>query len=60
MEPEEKSRQPHQATLRSLRNISIGLLLGGLIAGGFLAWSVISVMDRAGLTDPSSSLESNS
>ena len=60
MEPEEKSRQPRQATLRSLRNISISLSIGGLIAGGFLAWGVITVMDRAGLTDPSSSLETNS
>ena len=60
MDPEDERQQPRQATLRSLRNISIGLLLGGLITGGFLAWGVISVMDRAGLTDPASSLEGNS
>ena len=44
-------RQYHPATKKTLQKVFIILIVGGAIIGGILSVGVISLMQKAGLTD---------
>ncbi len=44
-------RQYHPATKKTLQKVFIILIVGGAIIGGILSIGVISLMQKAGLTD---------
>ncbi|MBE9077817.1 hypothetical protein IQ241_11015 [Romeria aff. gracilis LEGE 07310] len=46
-----------QERTQKLKRIFLGLILIGLIAGGFLAFGVVKVMQRFGLTDNQPQIE---